>query len=204
MARRVAEATQDKLRAEETRRQAAGMMALPKDDRRRYAEAEVLKQQERRAVTSAGEQFDEEARWRQEQEEHGRRLFATAHGQDRAGPEAGVGAGLLGLPAGYSIIGPSVPLEERRADMHARSQVRDRLPVWPGVRLCRPLGMRPSSPLHSRPCCTACRHSWGSSAYEGYVQGLTRLLIAQLGSIFASSLTPADRTVRKAQHLRKA
>ena len=101
---------------------------MPKEDRRRHAEAEVLKQQERRAVKSAGEQFDVEARWRQEQEAHGRRLFATAHGQDGAGPEAGASAGLLGLPPGYSIIGPSVPLEERRADMHARSQVRDSMP----------------------------------------------------------------------------
>ena len=107
------------------------MMALPREDRKRHATANVLKQQERRAVASAGEQFDEEARWRQEQEEHGRRLFATAHGQDRAGPEAGIGAGRLGLPAGYSIIGPSVPLEERRADMHARSLVRYMLPVVP-------------------------------------------------------------------------
>jgi hypothetical protein len=103
------------------------MMALPKEDRRRHAEAELLKQQERRAVASAGEQFDEEVRWRQEQEEAGRRLFATAYGQDRAGPEARSGARLLGLPSGYSIVGPPVPLEERRADMHARSQVRDRL-----------------------------------------------------------------------------
>ena len=78
---------------------------------------------------SAGEQFDEEARWRQEQEEHGRRLFATAHGQDHADSQADISARLLGLPAGYSIIGPSVPLEERRADMHARSQVRDRSPL---------------------------------------------------------------------------
>lgn len=99
-------------------------MALPKAERKRHAEAEVLKQQEKRAVKSAGEQFDEEARWREEQEKYGRRLFATAHGQDSTGPEVDVSAGLLGLPAGYSIVGPSVPLEERRADMHARSQVR--------------------------------------------------------------------------------
>lgn len=124
VARRVAEATQEKLRAEEARRQAAAIMAMPKEDRKRHAEAKVLKQQERRAVASAGEQFDEEARWRQEQEEHGRRLFAIADGQHHGGVEAGNSARLLGLPPGYSIIGPSVPLEERRADMHTRSQVR--------------------------------------------------------------------------------
>ena len=65
-------------------------------------------------------QFDAEQSWRGEQEAAGRRLFATAHGRD--GLDAGGGAGLLGLPPGYSIIGPPVPLEERRADMKARSQ----------------------------------------------------------------------------------
>jgi flagellar biosynthesis GTPase FlhF len=179
VARRVAEATQEKLRAEESRRQAAGMMSLPKEERRRKAESAALRQQEKKSVASAGAQFDAEQSWRGEQEAAGRRLFATAHGRD--GLDAGGGAGLLGLPPGYSIIGPPVPLEERRADMKARSQaLLDKLGAHQFCgdqfcgQLCGDLMKNDHSPRQARDrrkvtltkemrFCSCCRCTWDAS-----------------------------------------